>query len=71
MYGTITEKELIQFLKAIRNGKKNKKLLRFHIYASIDLLPGDSASLDDVLQYIQGYGSAEVIYVEAVDGENG
>jgi len=72
MSGTLTEKELVAFLKAIRTGKrKNPKLLRFHIYGVIDQRADDYSVVEDALQSIQQYGSAEVLHVEVVDDENG
>lgn len=70
MSGTLTEKELLKFLEMMKNKKREKKLLRFHIYGVIDQYPEDSSCLDDVIGYIQGYGSAEVFHVEVVDDEN-
>ncbi len=69
---TLTEKELLAFLKTIKRGKKKKnQLLRFHIYGIIDQRPDDYSVVEDALQSIQQYGSAEVLHVEVVDGENG
>ena len=67
----MTEKELVKFLKMLRNNKPGKRNLRFHIYGVIDQHPEDSSSIDDVISYIQGYGSAEVIHVEVVDDKDG
>ena len=66
-----TEKELMKFLKMMKENKPKKRLLRFHIYGVIDQYPEDSSSIGDVVSYIQGYGSAEVIQVEVVDDEKG
>lgn len=67
MAGTITEKELVNFLKVMRDKKKKKCLLRYHIYAVVEQLPEDSSSIDEVIEHIKGYGSADIIHVEVVD----
>lgn len=72
MAETFTEKELLKFLKAMRSGKKKKgQLLRFHIYGVIDQRADEYSFVEDALQSVQQYGSAEVIHVEVVDDENG
>ena len=69
--GTMTEKEFLTFLKAIRKGRKKKRVFRFHIYGTIDQRPEDYSVIEETMQAIQQYGSAEVLYVEVVDDENG
>lgn len=71
MAGTMTEKEFVKFLKAIRSRKKENRLFRFHIYGVVDQRLDDYSVIEDTLDGIQQYGSAEVLYVEVVDDENG
>lgn len=62
-------KEMLNLVEALKNCTKNKTV-RYHIYGVIDQDPGDSSDLNDVLDCLRGYGTADVIHVEVVDGKN-
>lgn len=60
-------KEIVRLLESLKNSHLDKKFVRYHIYGVIEEVQGDHSSIDDVIEYIQGYGTADIVHVEVID----
>lgn len=63
-------KDIVKLLKDLKASYKDSKIIRYHIYAVIEQKASDSPVLDEVIESIQGYGTADVVHIEVIDEKN-